>query len=89
MSTSSSNAQARLEMPPSIRPGCLRNVGWKSSFLAMVSYMSRMKSGPDALGRLEQLQTRDVHRVFAGFADEEHRVGRRDQLHGCDGTHSP
>lgn len=28
----------------------LRNVGWKSSFLEIVSYMSLMKSGPDPSG---------------------------------------
>ena len=27
--------------------------------------------GAAALGRLEELQARDVHRVFTGFADEE------------------
>src|ERR1700733_8802269 len=50
MSMSSSNAHATLEMPPSSLPGCLRNVGWKSSFLATVSNMSRMKSGPASSG---------------------------------------
>ena len=50
MSTSSSKAHTTFEMPPSNLPGCLRNVGWKSSFFAMVSYMSRTKSGPEPSG---------------------------------------
>ena len=37
--------------------------------------------GAAALGRDEQLQTRDVHRVLTGFANEKQRIGRRDQLH--------
>src|SRR6476659_1770991 len=46
MSTSLSNAQATLEMPPSILPGCFLNVGWKSSFFTIDSCRSRMKSAP-------------------------------------------
>src|SRR3954447_14172993 len=46
MSTSLSNAQATLEMPPSILPGCFLNVGWNSSFFTIDSCRSRMKSGP-------------------------------------------
>src|SRR5215212_7511366 len=42
--------------------------------------------GTAALWRFEQLQACNVHRVFTRFADEEHRVGRRDQLHRRDGT---
>ena len=88
MSTSSSNAHATLEMPPSNLAGMLAE-----RRLEVVVLGDRLVHVPDevgtsALGRLEQLQSRDVHRVFTGLADEEHRVGRRDQLHGRDGTHT-
>lgn len=32
--------------------------------------------------RLEELERADVHGVFAGFADQEHGIGRCYQLHG-------
>src|SRR6478609_1031288 len=53
MSTSLSNAHVRFEMPPSILPGCFLNVGWKSSFLTIVSCNSPTKSGPAPSGGLK------------------------------------
>ena len=44
--------------------------------------------GAALLGRFEELQACNVHRVFTGFADEEQRIGRRNQLHRRDGTHA-
>jgi hypothetical protein len=34
-----------------------------------------------ALGRLEHLQSADVHRMLPGFDEQEHRIGGRDQVH--------
>ena len=58
MSTSSSKAQATLEMPPSILPGCFLNVGWKSSFFddRLVQIADEIRA--TALRRLEELQAR-------------------------------
>ena len=71
MSMSLSNAQATLEMPPRSLPGCFLNVGWTVVVLDDRLVQVADEVGAAALGRLEELQARDVHRVFTGFADEE------------------
>src|SRR5205085_1325183 len=42
--------------------------------------------GAAVRGRFEQLQARNVHRMFTGFADEEQRIRRRNKSHRRDGT---
>ena len=86
MSTSSSNAHATLEIPPRSLPG------FSERRLKIFVRDHRLMHVADEVGatplrRFEERKTGNVHRMFTGFADEEHRIGRRDQLHRRDGTH--